>query len=77
VPQGFAHGFLVLSDTAEFLYKCSDYYAPTAERGIVWNDPALGIAWPVEGRELQLNARDQGYPRLADAPASQLPVYAQ
>lgn len=75
VPQGFAHGFLVLSDTAEFLYKCSDYYAPKEERGIVWNDPGVKIAWPIEGRELQLNARDQGYPRLADAPADQLPVY--
>ena len=45
------------------------------ERGIVWNDPGVKIAWPIEGRELQLNARDQGYPRLADAPADQLPVY--
>lgn len=48
VPPGFAHGFLVLSDSAEFLYKTTDYYAPQHERCIVWNDPDLGIHWPVE-----------------------------
>ena len=46
VPEGFAHGFVVLSDTAEFLYKTTDYYAPAHERSIVWNDPAIGIQWP-------------------------------
>jgi dTDP-4-dehydrorhamnose 3,5-epimerase len=49
IPPGFAHGFLVLSESADFLYKASDYYAPQLERCIVWNDPALAIAWPLEG----------------------------
>ena len=51
IPKGFAHGFLVLSETAEFCYKCDDFYHPDDERGIAWNDPAIGIQWPgVEGR---------------------------
>jgi dTDP-4-dehydrorhamnose 3,5-epimerase len=49
VPEGFAHGFLVVSDAAEFLYKTTDYYAPEHERTLLWNDPALGIAWPLQG----------------------------
>jgi dTDP-4-dehydrorhamnose 3,5-epimerase len=49
IPEGFAHGFLVLSDGAEFLYKTTDYYAPEHERTLLWNDPALGIAWPLSG----------------------------
>jgi dTDP-4-dehydrorhamnose 3,5-epimerase len=49
VPEGFAHGFLVLSETAEFLYKTTDYYAPGFERCICWNDPALAIVWPSIG----------------------------
>ena len=49
VPEGFAHGFLVLSDTAEFLYKTTDYYAPEQERTLLWNDAALGIRWPLQG----------------------------
>jgi len=49
VPEGFAHGFLVLSDWAEFLYKTTDYYAPQHERTLLWNDPALGVAWPLAG----------------------------
>ena len=49
VPEGFAHGFMVLSDTAEFIYKATDYYAPQFERCIVWNDQELGIHWPVSG----------------------------
>jgi dTDP-4-dehydrorhamnose 3,5-epimerase len=58
VPAGFAHGFLVLSDSAEFLYKTTQYYAPSHERCIAWNDPALGIRWPaVEGGPL-LSAKD-------------------
>jgi dTDP-4-dehydrorhamnose 3,5-epimerase len=48
VPEGFAHGFLVLSETAEFLYKTSDYYAPEHERSLLWNDPAIGIEWPLQ-----------------------------
>jgi dTDP-4-dehydrorhamnose 3,5-epimerase len=49
IPEGFAHGFLVLSETAEFLYKTSDYYAPDQERTLLWNDPAVGVEWPLKG----------------------------
>lgn len=49
IPEGFAHGFLVLSETAEFLYKTTDYYAPECERSILWDDPAIGIDWPIHG----------------------------
>jgi dTDP-4-dehydrorhamnose 3,5-epimerase len=49
VPEGFAHGFVVLSETAEFLYKTTDYYAPEFERSLLWNDPDLNIKWPIEG----------------------------
>ncbi|PND30130.1 dTDP-4-dehydrorhamnose 3,5-epimerase [Achromobacter pulmonis] len=58
VPEGFAHGFVVLSDTAEVLYKTTDYYAPTFERCLAWNDPAVGIHWPA-GLVPQLSAKDQ------------------
>jgi len=58
VPPGLAHGFLVLSDSAEFLYKTTDYYAPEQERCIVWNDPTLGIAWPLEGGAPLLSGKD-------------------
>ena len=58
VPPGFAHGFLVLSETAEFLYKTTDYYAPESERCIVWNDPALAIDWPLAGAAVSLSAKD-------------------
>lgn len=58
IPAGFAHGFLVLSDTAEFLYKTTDYYAPQFERCIVWNDPLLNIRWPVTGVEVLLSGKD-------------------
>jgi len=66
VPPGFAHGFLVLSANAEFLYKTTDYYAPAFERTIAWNDPQLGIAWPLSGEPL-LSAKDQAGVRLQDA----------
>jgi dTDP-4-dehydrorhamnose 3,5-epimerase len=52
IPPGFAHGFVVTSDSAEFLYKTSDYYAPEHERAILWNDPQLAIRWPIEGEPL-------------------------
>lgn len=58
VPEGFAHGFVVLSDTAEFLYKTTDYYAPAFERCLAWNDPSVGIHWP-PGIVPQLSAKDQ------------------
>ena len=58
IPPGFAHGFLVLSDAAEFLYKTTDYWAPEHERCIAWNDPDLGIQWPLSG-EVQLSGKDR------------------
>lgn len=62
VPEGFAHGFMVLSDSAEFLYKTTDYYAPQHERCIVWNDTSLNIQWPLQGEPV-LSAKDaQGTP---------------
>lgn len=66
VPPGFAHGFVVLSDTADFLYKTTDYYAPQYERSIAWNDPAIGIRWPYEGTPA-LSAKDAAAPKLAQA----------
>ena len=67
IPPGFAHGFLVLSETADFLYKTTDYYAPQFERSIVWNDPALGIDWPVFAGDAILSAKDKAAPLLRDA----------
>ncbi len=68
VPPGFAHGFYVLSDTAEFLYKCTDYYAPAHERSIRWDDPALAVAWPLAvGVEPLLSAKDLAGVALGDA----------
>jgi len=65
IPPGFAHGFLVLSGHAEFLYKTTDYYAPQFERSLLWNDPALDIAWPLQGEPL-LSAKDRaGLPLAA------------
>jgi dTDP-4-dehydrorhamnose 3,5-epimerase len=58
VPPGFAHGFVVLSDSADFLYKTTDYYAPEYERCILWDDPAIGIEWPIDG-EPQLSSKDR------------------
>ena len=66
VPEGFAHGFLVLSESAEFLYKTTDYYAPQHERTLLWNDPALGIDWPLAGEPL-LKANDVAGRPLAQA----------
>jgi len=67
VPAGFAHGFLVLSETADFLYKTTDYYAPSHERAILWNDPAIGIRWPDTSAAPQLSAKDQAASLLAQA----------
>ncbi|HEY8094530.1 MAG TPA: dTDP-4-dehydrorhamnose 3,5-epimerase [Methylobacter sp.] len=66
VPEGFAHGFVVISDIAEFLYKTTDYWAPEFERSIAWNDPAIGIQWPIQG-EPALSAKDQQGKLLAEA----------
>lgn len=65
VPAGFAHGFLVLSETADFLYKTTDYYAPEHERSLAWNDPSVGVAWPLEG-EPRLSAKDLAGKPLAE-----------
>ena len=62
IPIGFAHGFLVTSDIADIEYKCSDVYDPAAERGLMWNDPEIGIAWPVT--DPILSARDRAHPPL-------------
>jgi len=66
VPEGFAHGFLVLSDMAEFLYKTTDYYAPEHERTLLWNDPAVGVKWPLEGAPV-LKPKDAAGTPLASA----------
>jgi len=66
VPPGFAHGFVVLSDSAEFLYKTTDYWYPEHERSLLWNDPALGIDWPMDGQPL-LAAKDAAGKLLAQA----------
>ena len=67
VPPGFAHGFLVLSESADVLYKATDYYAPQHEHCLAWDDPALGIDWPLAGQTPLLAARDATAPRLAEA----------
>ena len=67
IPEGFAHGFLVLGDSAESLYKTTDYYAPEHERCIAWNDPQLAIAWPLQGRTPVLSAKDAEGAAFKDA----------
>lgn len=67
VPAGFAHGFLVLSETAEFIYKCTDYYAPEHERTLLWNDSQVGIDWPLQGgAEPLLSGKDQAGKHLSE-----------
>jgi dTDP-4-dehydrorhamnose 3,5-epimerase len=73
VPRGFAHGFVVLSETADFFYKCDDLYSPKDEIVVCWDDPAIGINWGVTNPSL--SARDAAAPRLADV--KKLPVYGQ
>ncbi len=68
VPEGFAHGFVVLSETAEFLYKTTDFYAPQYDRSLAWNDPTVAIEWPYEG-EPALSAKDQKASAFVDADA--------
>ncbi len=74
VPPGFAHGFVVLSDAADFLYKCTDVYHPEDEGGVAWDDPDLGIAWPVEAP--RLSDKDRALPRLKDLGPDDLPRVA-
>jgi dTDP-4-dehydrorhamnose 3,5-epimerase len=66
IPPGFAHGFLVTSDTAEFLYKTTDYYAPEFERSILWSDPTIGIDWPIAGEPV-LSNKDKAAKQLSEA----------
>ncbi|MDM7861981.1 dTDP-4-dehydrorhamnose 3,5-epimerase [Alteromonas sp. ASW11-36] len=68
VPAGFAHGFLVLSDVAEFVYKCTDYYDPCSEVSIKYNDPVLGIKWPLSDSEIHLSDKDKQGQNFIDAP---------
>lgn len=70
ISQGFAHGFLVLSDTAEFCYKCTDFYHPNDEGGLAWNDPAIGIQWPELTGTYQGHAGAEGYALLDGTPLS-------
>ncbi len=67
IPPGFAHGFYVLSDIADFVYKCTALYAPQAERGILWNDRQIGIRWPLDGKKPVLSEKDKRFPGLAEA----------
>ena len=67
IPEGFAHGFLVLSDEAEFCYKCTDFYHPGDEGGVAWNDPEIGVEWPLEeGVDLIISEKDQKWKGLKD-----------
>jgi dTDP-4-dehydrorhamnose 3,5-epimerase len=69
VPEGFAHGFYVMSDSAEFVYKCTDYYAPEHEVSLLWNDPALNIQWPLrDGNKPSLSAKDEVGQLFKNAP---------
>lgn len=75
VPEGCAHGFYVLSDTAEVVYKCSEWYVPDDQHGIAWNDPELAIPWPINGRQPVLSMRDASLETLANRPLQDYPVY--
>ena len=67
LPKGFAHGFVVLSDEAEFCYKCTDFYHPEDEGGLIWNDPDIGIKWPLDGIDnIIFSDKDKLWPRLKD-----------
>ena len=73
IPEGFAHGFAVRSQSADFLYKCSDYFDASDDCGVLWNDPALAIDWDTPAPIL--SAKDQGFPLLSQVPRDRLPVY--
>ncbi len=73
IPQGFAHGFAALSDSVQFLYKCSDFYDPSSEQGIAWNDPGLAISWGMA--DPLISERDGKYSTLANMPRELLPQY--
>lgn len=71
IPPGFAHGFCSLTDDVNFYYKCTDYYHPAAEKGVLWNDPLLNIPWPI--KEPILSEKDRSYPCLKDIQPNHLP----
>lgn len=73
IPEGFAHGFAVLSDEVDFFYKCSDYYHPASEQGVLWNDPDIGINWDIE--QPILSKKDEVYPVLKDKLSTDLPIF--
>lgn len=78
VPEGFAHGFVVLSDYAEFIYKCTDFYHPEDEGGILWNDPEIGIQWPIDnGIEVILSTKDLKLGSLSDARANLMKIHEE
>jgi dTDP-4-dehydrorhamnose 3,5-epimerase len=73
IPAGFAHGFYVLSETADVVYKCTDFYTPGDDFGILWSDPSIGIDWPSESP--LLSEKDSENPKLDEVPEDRLPVY--
>lgn len=75
IPRGFAHGFLALSESVQFLYKCSDFYDPASEHGIIWNDPGLNISWGIANP--LVSEKDAKYSTLAATPREFLPRYEQ
>lgn len=74
-PAGFGHGFVVLSEIAEFQYKCSDFFSMKNERGLPWDDPTIGIEWPIDGVEPILSDRDRGWTTLAETLEDDLPGF--
>ncbi|MDH3327385.1 MAG: dTDP-4-dehydrorhamnose 3,5-epimerase [Gammaproteobacteria bacterium] len=74
VPPGFAHGFCVISKEVDFVYKCTDYYHPQSERGVLWNDPALNIDWSIPLDEIMLSEKDKIQPPLAEIAEEDLPA---
>lgn len=74
IPAGYAHGFCVLSDVADFMYKCTEVYKPEQDAGFAWNDPDVGVRWPEEHASV-ISAKDAAAPRLRDVAPQRLPVY--
>jgi len=77
IPPGFAHGFYGLSEQVDFCYKCTDYYTPGDEYGIAWQDPDIGIQWPLAAQAPILSEKDQQYPVLSAVPKDQLPIFGE